>query len=540
MAKERKINCSLFESLLSHFKSPSRQSLFYLGCNFTQDEIINEIYRVKNYLGNKGIKKGDIISVMLPNIPVFVFSFYGISANGGIVSLIPTYTSVSQLKNRLVKTKSKLIFIWDFLYNDAKDMLRELKVDAVVCSMRDYAAEKYLQIIEKKFNVNVGTVIKYGDLPYLENGVERTYIKLNGREPAVHISTSGTTGGFPKIVVMSAYNINARIFRHYDNILIKQFNLVCDAAAMVDLQFACGAVSAFGMHLSLCRNKLVILPPELPGVNLLMFAENDIDYYYTHQNIISRTIEHNKDECKTAFSCLKFLNLNLNSSPGKLKEDVVELLPKNCVYADSYGSVELCCVIYQRYNDDMGYRIFGGKHKIKDINSNKILLPFEKGELVVSSPYIMDEYFNGEEVEEDSFMIIGGNKYLRTGDIGYLDKQGRFYYIERLKRMVKIGGYSVFPAEIENVIKTVPGIVNCVVAREKDEKNKYFLIAYLQINGNTDLGQVTTQIKDIILTRFNKYHLPTEFIVVDTIKKTPIGKSDYRYYENQGGKCTNE
>ena len=231
---------------------------------------------------------------------------------------------------------------------------------------------------------------------------------------------------------------------------------------------------------------------------------------------------------------MKFLNLNLISPPGTLRNDVRALLPDGCVYADSYGLTELCCVIYQRYNDDTGYTIFGGKHLIKDMNSDAVLPPTEKGELLINSRYIMDGYYNDKEITRNCYKAINGEKYLLTGDIGYLDEMDRFYYVDRLKRMDKIGGYSVFPAEIEAVIKTVPNIVNCVVARKTDANGKHYLTAYLQVSDKTKFDETAAETKNTISMKLNKFHVPLKFLVMDGIRRTPMGKNDYRYYEGLG------
>jgi predicted methyltransferase len=75
-------------------------------------------------------------------------------------------------------------------------------------------------------------------------------------------------------------------------------------------------------------------------------------------------------------------------------------------------------------------------------------------------------------------------------------------------------------------------VFNCVVARKKDENGKPYLAAYLQVNGDSDFGQIIADIKRNIFKYLNKYSLPTKYIKVSEIKKTKIGKNDFIYYEN--------
>jgi acyl-CoA synthetase (AMP-forming)/AMP-acid ligase II len=185
----------------------------------------------------------------------------------------------------------------------------------------------------------------------------------------------------------------------------------------------------------------------------------------------------------------------------------------------------------QRCNNDIGYGIFLGKCVIKDINSNRLLPPFEKGELLINSRYNMNGYLD-KGTDKDIFIVIDRKKYLRTGDIGYLDADGLFYYVDRLKRMVRIGGHSVFPAAIENTIMGNRDIINCIVARKKDKNDKPFLTAYLQTNPSKNFDKVIDNIKANILENLGKYNVPRKFIIVDEMAKTSSGKNNYRYYEN--------
>jgi acyl-CoA synthetase (AMP-forming)/AMP-acid ligase II len=411
--------------------------------------------------------------------------------------------------------------------------------------MKDYAKKIFSQNIEK-FNTNVGNVTKYGDLPFPEKTDENIYEKSTRNAPALLSNTGGTTGGFPKIVVTSAYKINFLIRKNYNELFAKRFKIHSREIGLTDLPLTSAVAPTYCLHLGLCyADKYVILPTELPEIKFEIMTQNNITFYITHHSIIGKMIPY-KDLCINAFRHLKMLFMNVTAPCDELKENTMKLLPDKCVCADSYGITEMICVTLQRYGKDMGYQIFGGSNLIKDINSNKLLPPFEKGELLIDSEYVMDGYLDGD-ADKNAFIVItndvsrndhnnnavtGGKRYLRTGDIGYIDEKGLFYYIDRLKRIDRIGGYSIFPAVIENTIMKNKNVINCVVARKKDKNNKPFLTAYLQINGVGDFTQTANDIKADILKNLGKYNVPRQFVFADKIEQTPAGKNNYRYYEN--------
>jgi long-chain acyl-CoA synthetase len=117
------------------------------------------------------------------------------------------------------------------------------------------------------------------------------------------------------------------------------------------------------------------------------------------------------------------------------------------------------------------------------------------------------------------------------GDIFYYDDKGLYYFIDRIKRITKIFGYTICPSIIENLIMENKSVRNCVIARKMDADEKSYLTAYLQISEDTNFDAVTNSIKTEILKNLDKYHLPLKYIQITEIKATPTGKNDFIYYE---------
>jgi fatty-acyl-CoA synthase len=89
----------------------------------------------------------------------------------------------------------------------------------------------------------------------------------------------------------------------------------------------------------------------------------------------------------------------------------------------------------------------------------------ETGEIVVHGPPIMQGYWNKPEANEESFIIIEGKRFLRTGDLGRVDEDGYFFMVDRLKRMINASGFKVWPAEVESLLYAHPAIHEaCIIA----------------------------------------------------------------------------
>src|SRR5690606_29226083 len=89
----------------------------------------------------------------------------------------------------------------------------------------------------------------------------------------------------------------------------------------------------------------------------------------------------------------------------------------------------------------------------------------EHGEIVTRCPSLFSGYWNNPQATEESFVTLNGQRYFRTGDIGYRDSDGYYFMADRLKRMINTSGFKVWPSEVENILYRHPGIQEaCVIA----------------------------------------------------------------------------
>jgi long-chain acyl-CoA synthetase len=528
---ELKTDCSAFECLLSGFTEPDKEKLIYFGKKFTQNEVVDEIYRVRNFLKTSGIGKGDVVSVMLPNIPAFAFAVYGASANGSITSLLAPDLQADRLKDLLVRTKSKAVFVWDYSYDSVKSVLNELSQTVVVCSMSDYAAEQYALSVGK-FAVEIGDKItRYSDLPLAG---EKTFEKHNGTTPEIYMNTGGTTSGVPKTVVYCARALNVGTAAAAHRMFVDcggGFTPEDTGMAVLPLFHSGGFIFAF--YILMPQIMLVMVPTQLIGCYLPQMREYEVTYIIGVPTIYKRVVALG-NAAKEYFRSVKYSIVAADKTSKKLKDDYDALFSGQTMLFDCYGTTETDCVPAvgdKNAGYSQGRTVSSGKILIKDINSDKFLSkPYEKGECIIDSEYLMTEYL-GEGDNSATFLFIDGKKYGRTGDVGYLDENGYFYFVDRLKRAEKIGGDNVFPSEIEELIKAIDGVADCVVARKRDASDKAYLSAYVLLIHNISSEELSDKITDIVTKGLDKISVPRSIITVDSIVKTSVGKNDFKYYE---------
>lgn len=168
----------------------------------------------------------------------------------------------------------------------------------------------------------------------------------------------------------------------------------------------------------------------------------------------------------------------------------------------------------------MGKPFKGLTAAIADHEKDKLLPCGEKGEILIAGDTLMTGYLNDPEETNKTFVVIDGTKYVRTGDFGYMDDDGFLYFVQRLKRIIKISGMSVFPRDIEASATELNGVTGaCAV--EYSDRGKTKIALYLT---GTPLSAQT--VKDKIAADLSHYAMPTIVEFIDKIPLTPIMKAD--------------
>lgn len=243
---------------------------------------------------------------------------------------------------------------------------------------------------------------------------------------------------------------------------------------------------------------------------------------------------------KYDFSSLTFVGGGGAAVPRALLERFERIIGIN--FVEGYGMTEMMGQSHVnptvwRKAGSIGIPQFGVDAKIIDPETLMELPPGENGEIVFSGPLLFSGYFGKEKDTEEAFVEIDGKKYLRSGDIGYMDEDGFFFVVDRLKRMINRSGFKVWPLEVENVIYRIPEVKECCVISAKDdrvgEEVKAYVVIKPGLEGKISKDDIIKHCKDNLADY--KYPRIVEF--VDEIPKTGSGKIDWRTLqemENQG------
>jgi len=171
----------------------------------------------------------------------------------------------------------------------------------------------------------------------------------------------------------------------------------------------------------------------------------------------------------------------------------------------------------------IGFPLPGTDVKIVDLNeSTKELAQGEDGEIAICGPQVMKGYWKRPDANEEVFVQINGNRYFLTGDIGNIDENGYITITDRKKDMIIVGGFNVYPREIEDILYTHPAVEIAAVVGIPDEKSGERVKAFIQLkkNKNTTIQEIS----DFCKENMTGYKRPKMIEFRDEIPVSNVGK----------------
>jgi long-chain acyl-CoA synthetase len=166
----------------------------------------------------------------------------------------------------------------------------------------------------------------------------------------------------------------------------------------------------------------------------------------------------------------------------------------------------------------IGQPLPGTDIRFVDIDTQQPAALGERGELQVKGPQIMVGYFNDPDATRDAF----ADGWLRTGDVGYMDREGYVYLVDRIKDLIITSGFNVYPRTIEEALTEHPAVDECTVIGVPDERRGEAPVAFVKLSEG---GEATeAELKKFLGDKLNKLELPREIIFKDSLPKTLIGK----------------
>lgn len=528
------INPDQYHSLVELFiesceKYDQNPAFENMHTNISYRELLNQSQKLAVFLQQSGLKKGDRIAIMMPNSLQYPVALFGILLAGCVVvNTNPLYTS-EELIFQLNDSNSQAIIVLANFANTLEKALPytpQLK-HIIITELGDLFPffkrifvnnfVKYIKKMVPSYHIPQAISLNYA----LKIGGINEYkpVKLDHDDIAFFQYTGGTTG-IAKAAMLSHGNMIANIIQvsaWIASLDIKEQDIIITALPLYHI-FSLTANCLTFIN-SGAKNILITNPREIS--HFIKEIKNVQFTAITGVNTLFNTLLHHPK-----FSSIDFSKVKLALAGGMpLQKNVsIEWHEKtNTRILEAYGLTETSPAVainpmyLEEYNGSIGLPIPSTDVSIRD--GNGIELPLgEIGELCVKGPQVMRSYWRQESETE---LVFWPDGYLRTGDNAKMDDKGYIYLIDRRKDMILVSGFNVYPNEVEQVISSIPGVLEVGVIGvqngESGEKVKACIV-------KNDPNLTAEDIIDYTRKHLTAYKIPKLIEFYDELPKSNVGK----------------
>jgi len=477
------------------------------------------LYRINQFahgLKNLGIEQGDVVTTVLPNIPEAVYLVYAANQIGAIINPLLPLLPKEDVERTIAKTKSKLIFCLSNRFED----LSTISCANVFAIDPAHELPVWKRIFVK--NRKAAKMINFYDLEPLTNDVK------NVTEDAFYLNSGGTTG-IPKIVRLSSFAMNSLSENTpfiLDGTGQDYFSMLCV------LPFFHGYGLGVGLHFPLSYGGTCVLMPK--------FNRKMVVKYLSKKQIsviIGIPILYQKLLKQPGFAGKKLRNLIFCFVGGDyVHQRLLDRFNKRmgeaqskCKLFQGYGLTETMSLFsvntFINYQDGTVGKPLPNTYALVVDEEFKEVSPGTNGQLLCGGNTLMNGYLEGE----DPFITLDGKKYVLTGDNVSMNKDGYITYNQRIKRILKISGISIFPHNVEEVLQSFDFVYESAAIGINDDAHgtmlKIFIVLHKHYSGT--IIDAEKLIREKLIQTIGIYANPKEVVFTGKLPHSPVGKIDY-------------
>ena len=507
----------------------------FMGRKYSYAEMAATVRRVARGLQDKGIGKGDQIGLFLPNVPQYIAAYYGALAAGAtVVNFSPLYT-VDELAHQVADSGTSILITVSAaaLLPTAMKVLDNSSLKELIVGSVSEALPKAKGWAYRLFKRNEiaalpsdSRVSSYAEL--IANIGDYAVQPCMPEKDIAQLQYTGGTTGTPKGAMLSHQNItaNARQINMLDpHSRNNQPNGPLDDRILGVLPFFHVFANATVLNRTVENGGEIVMLPRFEAKAALAAITRTKVTSLPGVPTMYQALLDCPDLGKTDFTSLRACISGGAPLAAELKERFETLT--GAVVIEGYGLTEssgvVSCNPYEGRNkiSSIGQPVPGTNIKLVDKEDPSKPAPKgEPGELTFSGPQVMCGYWNRPDADAGVFL----GTYLRTGDVATIDDDGFIHIVDRLKDMIAVGGFKVFPSQVEDILYKHPAVKEALVIGVADAYLGEIPRAFVTLqDGATQDGAALTV---WLNPKLGKHERVQGVTVMDNLPKTMIGKLD--------------
>jgi len=531
------IDCTQYRSVThlleeSFQKYADRNAFVCMDKFMTYRELDKLSLQMGAWLQSKGLQPGARVAIMLPNVLQYPVAMAAILRAGyTVVNVNPLYTP-RELQHQLIDSGSEAIIVLENFATTVQEVLPHTQVKhVIVATMGDLLGGlkgTIVNFVVRKIKKMVPAFSLPGAISFnkmLAEGAGMTLTPANqGHDDIVFLQYTGGTTGVSKGAMLLHRNVIANVLQNeawISPVMTREMR----ASSM-------GFVCALPLYHIYSLTVSALMGMRLGGLNLLIPNPRDIPGFvkelakhkivvFPAVNTLYNALLNNADFAKLDFSSYKVCN----GGGMALQRNVAErwLKVTGCPLIEGYGMSETSPVVtgnrvdITEFTGTIGLPI--SSTEVIIVNDDGVAVALgEPGEIAVKGPQVMAGYWQRPDETAKSMTADG---YFKTGDVGIMDERGYVRIVDRKKDMIIVSGFNVYPNEVEDVVASCPGVLECACIGVPDansgEAVKVFVV-------RKDPNLTVEQIREHCKHELTAYKKPKYIEFRDELPKTNVGK----------------
>ena len=507
---------------------PDHSAIVYYDTPIPYRRLWNEVERLAGYLEHQAhVQRGDRVLLYMQNSPQFIIAYYAIMrANAVVVPLNPMLVA-EELQTYLDDSGATVAITGQELLPKLRQYAPDPLHHVIVAAYADY--------VERETKLNLPPAVAAPRAGVSGDGLVAWSDALAQSEPpgpivtgaddmALLPYTSGTTGR-PKGCVHTHRSMQTTTFA---TPMWGGGNNPGNRVLSVLPYFHVTGMTG-DMNGTLCNGSTIVMMTRWDPETALTLIER---YQCTGLTAISTMVVDLLSHPAYRTDALRSL-VGIGGGgaplPAAVGEELSGRLGMN--YMEGYGLTETIAMTHANPPDRtklqcLGIPTFGVDSRVIDPDSGRELGTNETGEIVIFGSQVMREYWHQPEATAEAFIEIDGKRFFRTGDLGYVDDDGYFFMVDRLKRMINAAGFKVWPAEVETKLFAHPAIKEACVIGSTDSRKGEIVKALVVLREGA--SATPEEIIEWARDKMSNYKVPAVVEIVDSLPRSGTGKVQWR------------
>ncbi|MEB5928582.1 long-chain-fatty-acid--CoA ligase [Acinetobacter schindleri] len=524
----------VYEHLATNAKRyPDKVAVNYYGSQVNYATLNERVNRFAGYLQQQlHVQAGDRVLISMQNSVAFMVAYYAILRCDAVVVPVNPMNKALELQWYVSDTESKIAIVGSELVAEFESLLGHTCLEKIIAARYGDDIFTETKFVIPETVVQAPGVTETDAVVYFQTALQHAEIQTeatrSGEDLAVILYTSGTTA-HPKGCMLSHRALVAQILTQIN---WGPWNNTAKVLSVTPFFHVTGMINA------------MCLPIWLGATTYLMTrwdrvcAAQVIDLHgLTHWCCIPTMVVDllaMPDVNQYNFKSFTHVYGGGTGMPHAIAQDFETLT--GIEFIEGWGMTEMTAGVHlnpygRGKRQCLGVPLFDVDSRVIDPETGEELGVRQSGEIISTSPCLFSGYWKNPEATEAAFIEHDGKRFFKTGDMGYFDEEGYFFMADRLKRMINMSGYKVWPSEVESILYQNEKILeNCIIPCNKNDRGES-VKAVVVLKANQHMTE--DEFKQWCREHMSAYKVPKVVEFTQELPKTASGKINWRLLQDK-------